>query len=107
MIAMLFLMIVGHYLADYPLQGDFLAKAKNRNTDVGKEHWVHALTAHSMIHAGMVAVVTGNMWLGLAEAMVHGLTDFLKCEGKLTLNQDQAIHLLSKVVWAFLAVLFS
>ena len=107
MIPMLFLMIVGHYLADYPLQGNFLAEAKNRNTVLGKEHWVHALTAHSMIHAGFVAMVTGNMWLGLAEAVAHGLTDFLKCEGKLSLNQDQAIHIGCKVIWAFLAVLFS
>ena len=107
MISMLFLMIAGHYLADYPLQGDFLAKAKNRNTEVGKEHWKHALVAHSMIHALPVAFVTGSVFLALAEAVVHGLTDYAKCEGKLSLNQDQAIHLTSKVVWAFIAMMLA
>lgn len=107
MIAMLFLMIAGHYLADYPLQGDFLAKAKNRHTDVGMANWKHALTAHAMIHSLPVALATGSMILGLAEALVHGFTDYYKCEGKITLNQDQAIHIGSKVVWAVLAVLFS
>jgi hypothetical protein len=103
MIWMFFLLMVGHFLADYPLQGEFLSTAKNRNTEVGKVFWLHALTAHSMIHAGFVAVITGNLWLGLAEAIVHGITDFLKCEGKISLNTDQAIHTTCKLVWVGIA----
>lgn len=100
----LFFLLVGHALADYPLQGDFLAQAKNRNTPIGKVFWPHALSAHAMIHAGFVAVITGSPLLGLAEAVVHAFTDWLKCEGKITLNVDQAIHVACKVLWAVLIV---
>ena len=100
----LFLLIVAHFLADYPLQGPFLSEAKNRHTAIGKVFWLHALTAHAMIHAGFVAVITGSVALGLAEAAVHAVTDFAKCEGKISLNVDQAIHLGCKVLWAVIAV---
>lgn len=104
MIPLLFLLIFGHFLADYPLQGEFLSKAKNRNTDVGKVFWKHALPAHAFIHAGFVAMFTGSLILAFAEFAVHGVTDFLKCENKISLNVDQAIHIGCKVVWAFIVV---
>lgn len=38
------LMLAGHALADYPLQGDFLAKAKNRANPIpGKADAKHSL----------------------------------------------------------------
>lgn len=97
-------LVLVHFLADYPLQGDFLATAKNRNTEVGKIFWKHALTAHSVIHGGLVAMVTGSLILGLAETIIHGVTDFLKCENKISLNTDQAIHISCKVVWAIICI---
>lgn len=97
--AMLFALLVGHCIADYPLQGDFLAQAKNRNTQIGKVFWPHALFAHSMIHAGFVAAVTGSIALGCSEAAIHAITDWLKCEGKISLNIDQAIHIACKFAW--------
>lgn len=100
---MLFLLVVGHALADFPLQGDFLAQAKNRHTQLGQLYWTHALPAHALIHGGFVAVITGQVWLGVAEAVIHGVTDWLKCEKKISLNTDQAIHLLCKLAWATLA----
>lgn len=45
---MLALMIGLHMLADYPLQGDFLAKAKNRRVPVPGVPWWQALGAHSI-----------------------------------------------------------
>ena len=35
----LFWLMVGHALADYPLQGDFLAKAKNRTAPIPGVPW--------------------------------------------------------------------
>lgn len=101
---MLFAMLVGHCLADYPLQGDFLAQGKNRNTSIGKIFWPHALFAHSMIHAGFVAAITGSVLLGVAEAVIHAITDWLKCENRISLNTDQSIHVVCKVIWAAIAV---
>lgn len=97
-----FLLMFGHFLADYPLQGEFLAQAKNRNTEIGKIFWKHALPAHAFIHGGFVALITGSLTLGVLEIIAHGYTDFLKCENKITLDQDQAIHIICKVVWTML-----
>ena len=95
-----FVLLFGHALADYPLQGEFLAQAKNRNTEVGKVFWMHALPAHSIIHGGFVLLITSSLPLALAETIIHGVTDYLKCEGRISLHADQAIHVLCKVIWA-------
>jgi hypothetical protein len=102
--AMLFWLVVGHFLADYPLQGDFLATAKDRNSALGKLFWRHALTAHAFIHAAFVALFTGSIALALCEAVIHAFTDHAKCQKRISLNADQAIHLLCKVLWVGLPI---
>jgi len=96
-------LVAGHALADYPLQGDFLAKAKNRTAPIPGVPWRQALGAHVGIHGAFVAFITGIWWLFIAEAAIHWFTDDAKCRGKLTFNQDQAIHLACKGVWLVLA----
>ena len=96
---MLFKLLGAHALADYPLQGDFLAKAKNRKAPIPGVPWYQALGAHAIIHGAAVAIITGKPVLGVAEAVVHAITDDLKCRGKLTYNQDQAIHVACKAIW--------
>mgnify|MGYP000226976481 CR=1 FL=1 len=100
------LLIVAHALADYPLQGDFLAKAKNHTEPIPGVPWYQALIAHSAIHAGFVGVITGSIWLGLAEFIVHNLTDYAKCAGRISYNTDQAIHVGCKAVWTMIAISF-
>lgn len=102
-LTLLFLLVFGHALADYPLQGEFLSQAKNRNTPVGRVFWKHALPAHAAIHGGFVLLLTGSLWLALAETAIHGGTDWLKCEGRISLNVDQSVHLACKVAWAAIA----
>jgi hypothetical protein len=92
-------LIVGHAIADYPLQGDFLARAKNRTAPIPGFPWWQALTAHAVIHGGFVGVLTGIWWLGVAEAVVHFITDDAKCRGKIGLNTDQAVHVACKLAW--------
>lgn len=100
---LLFLLLVGHALADYPLQGDFLAKAKNRTAPIPGVPWFQALGAHALIHGGFVAAITGSVWLGLAEVVAHALIDDAKCRGRIGFNTDQAAHVACKVLWAVLA----
>lgn len=104
MLELFLAMVVGHALADYPLQGDFLAKAKNHTAPVGGVPFYHALGAHSAIHAGFVGAITGSVWLGLAEFILHCATDYAKRAGRINYNTDQAIHIGCKLVWAWLAV---
>lgn len=104
MIEMMFWLIVAHALADYPLQGDFLAKAKNHTAPIpGVPAW-QALAAHSIIHGGAVAFVTGVWWLGVLEAISHAIIDRAKCSGFISYNADQALHIGCKVLWVALAV---
>ena len=88
-----------HALCDYPLQGDFLSKAKNRTAPIPGVPWQQALGAHVVIHGAAVALITGIWWLFIAEAAIHWLTDDAKCRGGLTFNQDQAIHIACKILW--------
>lgn len=98
----LFLLMAGHALADYPLQGDFLANGKNRNTELGQVFWPYCLPSHALIHGAIVLLITGSLWMGFAESMIHAGTDWLKCEKKISLFADQAIHIFCKLVWATL-----
>lgn len=100
------LLLFGHFLADYPLQGDFLAKAKNRKNPIAGVPWYHGLIAHSAIHGGCVGVITGSVWIGVAEAVVHALIDDAKCSNRISYNVDQLLHVLFKVAW-MLTVVYS
>jgi hypothetical protein len=105
MLELFALMVAGHALADYPLQGDFLAKAKNHAAPIPGVPFYQALGAHSAIHAGFVGVITGSIWLALAEFTIHAATDYAKCDGRISYNTDQAIHIGCKFAWAALAAL--
>lgn len=94
---MLMLLLFWHALADYPLQGDFLAKAKNRAAPIPGVPWFQALGAHAAIHAGGVGLITGSLWLALVEFVAHALIDDAKCRGRIGFNADQALHALCKV----------
>lgn len=101
-IARLLLLFAGHALCDYPLQGDFLAKGKNHKAPIPGIPFYHCLIAHALIHSGMVYLVTQSVTLALCELLIHTATDYAKCDGRITFNQDQAIHYVCKVAWAIL-----
>lgn len=96
--SLFFLLIAWHAIADYPLQSDFIATAKNRNTELGKMFWMWVLPAHSFIHGVGVMLITGSVILGIIETIAHFFIDLLKCDNRITLNQDQMLHLATKVI---------
>lgn len=105
-----FALLIGHAIADFPLQGDAMAKGKNRhnqpsNVPPGQRPvkvWFHYLTAHSLIHSGFVWAITGSIWLGLAECVLHWVIDFIKCENWTNPHGDQLLHIGCKVAYACL-----
>lgn len=103
MLTLLAALLFLHFLFDYPLQGDFLAKAKNRHNPIPGVPWYAGMSAHVFMQAFAVYICTGLMFLAVLEFIVHWITDDLKCAGRLTYNQDQLIHILSKVAWAYIA----
>ena len=94
-----------HFVGDYPLQGDFLAKAKNHITPIPHVSWRHALFAHAFIHAGLVYLATGSAILFCAELVAHTLIDYRKNSGELTFVGDQYAHFACKAIWALVTVL--
>lgn len=98
----LFWMLVGHAVADYPLQGDWLSNAKNPTKILvaGETIWPLALASHAIIHAAAVMLATGSPWLAGAEFFAHFAIDLGKCRGWLSYNADQMLHIACKVVWS-------
>ena len=109
-LTLLFWLLVGHAVADYPLQGDFLARAKNHRAPVVAANgqafpWWIALAAHALIQGGAVALVTGSVLLGVAETVVHFAIDYATSEGRTGgYVGDQALHVACKVLWVALAL---
>lgn len=93
------LLIFAHYLCDFGLQNDFIAKFK---VPKSAGFWVHVMVAHCSMQALGVLLVTKNPYLALAEFVSHFIIDYAKCTQKLTFNQDQALHLFCKCVWFYL-----
>jgi hypothetical protein len=102
-------MLIGHAVADYPLQGDWLSKAKNPTLDLvpGQVIWPMALLSHSAIHAGAVRFATGSWLLAGAEFVAHTIIDYAKCRGLISYNQDQAAHFFCKLCWASILLVYA
>jgi hypothetical protein len=98
------LLIFGHCLADYPLQGDFLASAK-RGGVAGIPWWM-AMLAHAWVHAGFVLIFTHSMACAIGELIVHFAIDFGKTRGAFTFSVDQAAHVVCKIVWCAIVVAY-
>jgi hypothetical protein len=96
--------VVMHALADFPLQGAYLASQKVRRLADSRSTWIVALLAHCVIQAGGVWCVSGSLALGGVELVLHGLIDLGKGEDKYGLATDQTLHLSCKLVYALLLV---
>ena len=107
MLQQFFLLIMGHAVADFALQSDWMAKAKNRNGWIEPTHmddyvmWAYVLTAHAL-HAAAVYVITGRMDLALLEFVIRWIVDFGKCEGWFGFQVDQWLHIFAKMLYLFL-----
>ena len=103
---LLILLILGHFVGDYSLQGDKMAIEKCPGKDVTID-WRWWLTAHTSTHGLIVALFTGVPLLGLAELAAHFLIDYGKCRIHYSLLIDQSLHLLCKVLWVAILVVLS
>ena len=98
-------LLIAHALCDHPLQGQFLALNKNRHYLPKDEQlrtttlWPYCLSAHALIHAGGVWLVTGSQLLGIIELVLHWIIDLLKEEKIINLHVDQLLHLLCKAAY--------
>jgi len=98
----LFLMLVaGHYLADYALQSDFMAK--NKADALKTAMGFHTLTAHAAIQGLVAGLLSQNFTIGIVVAITHWIIDYGKAaKNWYGINIDQFLH----IFVIFLAVIF-
>jgi hypothetical protein len=104
-ISMLFLLVAGHAVADFPLQGDMVATQKSRHSNHPiQQHvpWFYWMGAHALSHGLVVALVTGSACLGMCETALHFAIDFGKCEKWFSIHVDQTLHIVCKITWIML-----
>ncbi len=104
MLILLTSLIFWHFILDFPLQGDFLSKAKNKYKPIDGIPWIWPMTAHSFIHGAGVYIVLGVWWISLFEFISHFIIDTIKCKGLISFNIDQILHITLKFVWLGLAM---
>jgi hypothetical protein len=97
--ALFFAFTIVHSLADFPLQGNYLAQTKVRRQAKDFQEWFIALTAHSLIQAGGVWIVSGSAILGAVELCLHWLIDLGKGEGGFGYGIDQSLHIICKLAY--------
>ena len=98
--------ILAHYLLDYPLQGDFLARTKGE--------YFYSLLAHSLIYGLGISLVLKIMgifaiWKAIVLVISHIIIDYKKATAKdktkaLTtyLYIDQALHICINMIMLFI-----
>ena len=101
-----FYLLLAHYLADFPLQGDFLANFKSKNN--------YLLMCHVIIYSLTVGVFLDYLGLYVTWKLIlliisHTFIDYWKChyaskETALTtsLYIDQALHLIVLLICLYL-----
>jgi hypothetical protein len=109
MLTLAFKFIIGHAVADFVLQPTAMARGKNRHlvmeTLEGQKNvlfWPYWMSAHALVHGGIVWFISGNPVMGLAEFILHWIFDFAKCERWTNIHIDQLLHMICKAVYIFL-----
>ncbi len=101
-----FWLVAAHFALDYPLQGDTTAIRKSRHCklpDIGVP-WPYWMTAHATMHGAGVLLILGSLPLALCETVAHFMIDMLKCERRIGIHTDQALHLGCKALWLALSL---
>lgn len=100
-------LLMAHAFTDYIWQSPEMGKYKQPDSNPPSNYgpWYWHMIAHGLINAAGVNFVTGSVWLGVGEFLVHISLDYSKCRGWCSAWDDQIGHLLSKVAWALCLVL--
>lgn len=104
---LLIYLVGGHFLCDFPLQGEFMSQAKNPFKRMEGVPAKMILFGHSSIHCAMVTYLTGLWYLGIIELISHCIIDYTKCKGLISFQTDQFLHLEFKVVYVGIVMVVS
>lgn len=133
MMTLFFLLLFGHAMADFPMQNDFMARAKSPVVGVPGVPWPLVMAVHGIIHGGFVATVVFlfcatstisqgqgvdglgfslqlGVVFGVMEVGLHMTIDIAKCmglfgAGRRSILIDQGLHASCKAVIAGAVIL--
>lgn len=97
-----FWLLASHFVFDYALQSDAVAREKSRHSTTDLQRfvpWYYWMAGHAFAHSAGVALATGSVLLGACEFVAHYLIDCGKCEKFYGLHADQALHMVCKAAW--------
>jgi len=95
---------MAHTVTDVALQTQWMSEHKRPGYCI-RDSWTefaYPLASHSVINGAGVAFVTGSVWLGVLEIIIHSVSDLLKSIDAISENKDVLIHIMSKVVYVIL-----
>lgn len=112
----LVILLFAHFLGDYALQSEAMAKGKNRNNQINPSlkkqapTWYYWMLAHAFIHGGLIwffmSFLITNSWIFIIlEVPYHFFIDTLKCDGRIDIHQDQALHVFCKILYIIFLML--
>jgi hypothetical protein len=101
-IGLFFLLLGGHALADGPLQGPVMSAGKVSKHPCTRLQY---LAQHGLIHGLVVALLTHVWWMGALETVAHMAIDAAKGSRLITHVEDQALHVVCKLVWCLIVFL--
>ena len=80
------LLIIAHAIGDFGLQNEWTVRKKMEGNLI-------FLTGHSIIHGGLIYILTNSLNLTLIIFVTHLIIDHLKVKGKYGELTDQILHL--------------
>lgn len=101
-LTLMFLLIAGHAIADYPLQSEFMAIGKgSREKPHNGVPWYYCLGSHCLVHGLVVYLITSSAVLGAVETVLHWFIDDAKCRKWTNIHIDQLLHIACKAVYVY------
>lgn len=107
-VSLFLILVAGHLIADYPLQGDVIARGKNRSIDPALfgVPWFYWMSSHAATHAVAVGFATQSVLAGSFEFVAHFAIDHGKCSKLFGIHVDQILHVVCKAliilaIWIF------
>lgn len=99
-VSLFLILVAGHLIADYPLQGDAIARGKNRTIDPALfgVPWFYWMASHAATHAFAVGLATQSVVAGAFEFVAHFAIDHGKCSKLYGIHTDQILHIACKVL---------
>lgn len=113
-ITLFVILLTWHFLAEYPLQDDFLAINKSpsgrpyqgqQNAIDPHPNWFMYMLIHCFIQAAGVFMITMSLWLAVVGFAAHYFIDCRHCNGTLTDWQEQRLYALTLAIIAFIVML--